>query len=77
MAFNISFGHDLMKKQLLSFHIDSSYHLAITTTIEELYHPLALIAERRLHKLYIYHQQHSSSSIFTTQKAATDMWKAN
>lgn len=76
MAFNISFVHDLMKKQLLSFHIDSSYHFVITTTIEELYLILALISERLPHKLYIYHQ-HSSSSIFTTQKAATDKMTAN
>lgn len=76
MAFNISFGRDPMKKQLLLFHIDSSYHLAITTTIEELYPLLALIAERLPHKLYIY-RQHSFSSIFTTQKATTDMWMAS
>ena len=76
MVFNISFEHDPMKKQLLSYHIDSNYHLAITTTIGELCHLLALIAERLLHKLYIY-LQHSFSSIFTTQKAATDMWMAD
>ena len=76
MAFNISFGRDPMKKQLLSFHIDSSNHLAITTTIEELYPLLALIAKRLPRKLYIYHR-HSFSSIFTTQKATTDMWMAS